>query len=48
LGKHLEENGGTRNAKNEQRVKKRLIKLTNFIFPWNVLYPIEAGYGEEG
>jgi hypothetical protein len=25
---------------------KRLIKLTNFIFPSQVLYPIEKGYGE--
>jgi hypothetical protein len=28
--------------------QKILIKLTNFIFPRQVLYPIEAGYGEGG
>jgi hypothetical protein len=46
LGNHLEENGGTRNAKNRQQDKKTLIKLTNFIFPGRFYTQIEAGYGE--
>ena len=37
---------GTGNTKEQTARPKDLIKLTDFIFPKQVLYPIETGYGE--